>query len=133
MGKISTIFNFDNIGGKIKAVAKWSCWITILLIWIAAPIALVVMLADDMDALCLIPIAGAIVGPVFVWLGSWGMYAFGEFVEDIHALRGGEPAPVAQPKAEKVKRPSKRVQELQDLLARGVITEDEYSVAMAKE
>ena len=133
MGKISTIFNFDNIGGKIKAVAKWSCWITILLIWIGAPIALVVMLANDMDAACLIPIAGAIVGPVFVWLGSWVMYAFGEFVEDVHALRGGTAAPVEQPEAVKEKAPSKRELGLRDLLERGVITEDEFAAAMARE
>jgi hypothetical protein len=82
MGKISEIFNFDNIGGKIKNLAKWSCWITILLIWIAAPIAFIALVADDYTAeLCWIPLVGAIVGPIFVWIGSWAMYAFGEFVE----------------------------------------------------
>ena len=91
MGKISEIFNFDNIGGKIKNLAKWSCWITILLIWIAAPIAFITLVADDWTAyLCWIPLVGAIVGPIFVWLGSWAMYAFGEFVEDIHAIRNKE-------------------------------------------
>ena len=91
MGKISEIFNFDNIGGKIKNLAKWSCWITILLIWIAAPIAFIVLVSDDWTAyLCWIPLVGAIVGPVFVWIGSWTMYAFGEFVEDIHAMRDKE-------------------------------------------
>ena len=88
MGKISEIFNFDNIGGKIKNLAKWSCWITILLIWIAAPISFIVLVSDDWTAeLCWIPLVGAIVGPIFVWLGSWAMYAFGEFVEDTHAIR----------------------------------------------
>ena len=88
MGKISEIFNFDNIGGKIKNLAKWSCWITILLIWIAALIAFIVLAADDWTAeLCVIPLVGAIVGPVFVWISSWAMYAFGELVEDTHAMR----------------------------------------------
>ena len=88
MGKISEIFNFDNIGGKIKNLAKWSCWITILLIWIAAPISFIVLVSDDWTAeLCWIPLVGAIVGPIFVWLGSWAMYAFGEFIEDTHAIR----------------------------------------------
>ncbi len=89
MGKISEIFNFDNIGRKIKNLAKWSCWITILLIWIAAPITLIVLLSEEPD-LFWIPLVGAIVGPVFIWIGSWAMYAFGEFVEDIHAMRDKE-------------------------------------------
>ena len=88
MGIISEIFNFDNIGCKIKSFAKWSCWITILLIWIAAPISFIVLVSDDWTAeLCWIPLVGAIVGPIFVWLGSWAMYAFGEFIEDTHAIR----------------------------------------------
>lgn len=87
MDKISAIFNFDNIGGKIKNLAKWSCWITILLIWFAAPLAFITLVADKRTAgLWWIPLVGAVVGPVSVWLGSWVMYAFGEFVEDIHAL-----------------------------------------------
>ena len=91
MNTISAIFNFENIGGKIKNLAKWSCWITIFLIWIAAPISFFVLLSDDWTAgLCWIPLVGAIVGPVFVWIGNWAMYAFGEFVEDIHAMRNKE-------------------------------------------
>ena len=88
MGKISEIFNFDDIGGKIKNLAKWSCWITILLIWITAPISFIVLASADWSAEhCWIPLVGAIVGPIFVWYGSWAMYAFGEFVEDTHAIR----------------------------------------------
>ena len=91
MGEMSGIFNFENIGSKIKNLAKWSCWITILLIWIAAPITFIVLVSDDWTAeLCWIPLVGAIVGPIFVWVGSWTMYAFGEFVEDIHAMRNKE-------------------------------------------
>ena len=95
MGKISEIFNFDNIGSKIKNLAKWSCWITILLTWIAAPIAFIVLVSDEWTAeFCWIPLVGAIIAPIFVWIGSWAMYAFGQLVEDnnniaqdIHAIR----------------------------------------------
>ena len=88
MGKISKIFNFDNIGGKIKNLAKWSCWITILLIWIAAPIAFIGLISDEWTAyLFWIPLVAAGVGSILVWIGSWTMYAFGEYVEDIHAMR----------------------------------------------
>lgn len=88
MGKISEIFNFDNIGEKIKNLAKWSCWITILLIWIATPITFIALVADEWTAhLWWVPLLSAIVGPVVVWIESWMIYAFGEFVEDIHAMR----------------------------------------------
>ena len=101
MVKISEIFNFDNIGGKIKNLAKWSCWITILLIWIAAPITFIALVVEEYTAeLCWIPLVSAVAGPVFIWIGSWAMYAFGEFVEDIHAMRNKEGATTE----EKVKR-----------------------------
>lgn len=83
MGKISEWFNFDNIGQKIKNLTKWSCWITILLVWIAAPIAFIVLVADDWTAyLCWIPLVAAIVIPFIIWVGSWAMYAFGQLVDD---------------------------------------------------
>ena len=91
MGMISKIFNFDNVGEKIKIFAKWSCWITILLIWIAAPISFFALLANRwLSDLCWIPIVLAIVGPFFVWICSWMFFAFGEFVEDVHAMRNKE-------------------------------------------
>lgn len=90
MGKIAEFFNFDNIGGKIKNLAKWSCWITILLIWVAASIAFIALLIEEEEELVLVPLIGAIVGPFLVWVGSWTMYAFGQFVEDIHTMRTKE-------------------------------------------
>ncbi len=91
MHKISEIFNFDNIGGKIKNLAKFSCWATILLMWIAAPIVFIVLLMDEWTAyLCWIPLVSAIAGPIPVWIGSWAIYAFGELVEDVHAMRNKE-------------------------------------------
>ena len=93
MGKISEIFNFNDIGGKIKGLAKWSCWITILLLWIATPILIIVAIAEGGDdafvAVILFPIA-AVIASFAIWVGSWAMYAFGEFVEDTHAMRNKE-------------------------------------------
>ena len=85
MGIISEVFNFDNIGGKIKKFAKWFCWLTILLIWIIVPIALILLVINnEVGPLFWVLLVGAIVLPVFVWISSWGMYAFGELVEDVH-------------------------------------------------
>ena len=88
MRKIQEIFNFDNIGGKIKSFTKWSCWISILIIWIATPIVCIISLFNEETAplFILIPIAAALYS-VCAWIGSWTMYAFGEFVEDIHAMK----------------------------------------------
>ena len=91
MGIISELFNFDNIGSKIKNWTKWACWINILLIWIASPILFIVFLSDRwLSELCWIPIVVALIGPVLIWVESWFFYAFGEFVEDIHAMRNKE-------------------------------------------
>ena len=93
MGKISKMFDFDNIGGKIKNLAKWYCWITIFLIWITTPIVVVWMLTDDyLFELAWIPVVAAVVCPFLVWISSWTMYAFGELVENVHAMRTNAPA-----------------------------------------
>lgn len=89
MGFISEIFNFDNIGEKIKKLAKWLCWVNILLIWIASAISFFLFL-DAEPVMCVLSVITAIVAPVFVWIGSWLMYAFGELVEDTHAIRNKE-------------------------------------------
>lgn len=133
MGKISEIFNFENIGGKIKNFAKWSCWITILLIWIAAPIIFIVFISDRWLAeLCWIPLLSAIVGPVLVWLESWLLYAFGELVDkacDIERnTRGGERKSVAQTKVD-----AERLNKIEKLRSQGLITEEEYQQAISKE
>ena len=86
MQKIFDFFNFENVGGKIKTLAKWSCWITIVLIWISAPITFLVLLADDAAEYCWIPIIGAFFCSVSVWVGSWTLYAFGEFVENTQRM-----------------------------------------------
>ena len=93
MGKISEIFNFDNIGRKIKNLAKWSCWFAILLVWIAVPILIIGTLASGVEKPGLIIVAllaSAIVVPIIIWISCWAIYAFGEFVEDLHAMRNKE-------------------------------------------
>ena len=88
MDRFFNFFNFDNIGGKIKNFAKWSCWVTILLIWVSMPILFITLLSDDVTAIYVfIPLIGGVVASILVWVGSWTMYAFGEFVEDMHAIR----------------------------------------------
>lgn len=84
MNIISDTFNFDNIGGKIKVFTKWSCWISIALTWITMIILFVYLICEGLAELCWIPIVGAFVFPVITWIGCWGMYAFGELVDNSH-------------------------------------------------
>lgn len=86
--KIQETFNFDNIGGKIKTFAKWGCWISIVLIWIAAVLGILISVIellggdDDLANAILIPaVIYVILGPLAIWIGSWTTYALGEMVE----------------------------------------------------
>lgn len=72
---------FDNIGGKIKAVAKVVCWIGI----IASIIIGFIMLVQDEDT----AFAGVLImvlGSLGSWIGSFMTYGFGQLVENSDIL-----------------------------------------------
>ena len=68
---------FDNIGGKIKTLAKVVCWIGI----IACIITGIVLMATN-DDLVLVGILTAVVGSLLSWVGSFILYGFGQLVEN---------------------------------------------------
>ena len=76
---------YENIGGKIK---NWAKWIFIFEA-IGAVIAGLVLLFTDED-LILYGLLTAICGPIVAYVSSWILYAFGELVEDVHAMRDKE-------------------------------------------
>lgn len=76
---------YENIGGKIK---NWAKWIFIFEA-IGAVIAGLVLLFTDED-LILYGFLTAICGPIVAYVSSWILYAFGELVEDMHAMRDKE-------------------------------------------
>ena len=73
---------YENIGGKIK---NWAKWIFIVEA-IGAVITGIVLLATD-DDLIFAGLLTLFCGPIIAWVSSWVLYAFGELVEDIHAMR----------------------------------------------
>ena len=76
---------YENIGGKIK---NWAKWIFIVEAIGSIITAIVLPIASgDPDDFILISVLIAIVGPIVAWVGSWILYAFGELVEDVHAMR----------------------------------------------
>lgn len=72
---------FDNIGSKIKTVAKVVCWIGI----IASVIVGFIMLVQDEDT-ALAGILTMIFGSLGSWIGSFITYGFGQLVENSDIL-----------------------------------------------
>ncbi len=76
---------YDNIGGKIKGLAK-----TMFIVEaIGAIITGLVLLSIDEDLIGY-GLLTLVCGPIVAWVGSWLLYAFGELVEDVHAIRNKE-------------------------------------------
>lgn len=67
---------FDNIGGKIKGLAKVVTWVGI----IASVVSGVSMFASDSD-LALPGILVIVFGSLGSWIGSFLLYGFGELIE----------------------------------------------------
>ncbi len=66
---------YENIGGKIKGLAKW-----IFIVEALGSIITGLILAFEEDSLFILM---AICGPIVAWVSSWVLYAFGELVEKI--------------------------------------------------
>ena len=76
---------FDNIGGKIKGVAKVVTWLGIIGSCLAGFVMLVEGVdGDEMLALYGILLAG--LGSLFSWLGSLTLYGFGQLIENSDLL-----------------------------------------------
>jgi len=67
---------YNNIGGKIKGLAKTICIIEAILSAVGG----VLLVALD-DELIMYGMALAIIGPLIAWLSSWTLYGFGELIE----------------------------------------------------
>ena len=76
---------YENIGSKIK---NWAKWIFVIEA-IGAVITGLVLLFTDEDLILYGPLT-AICGPIVAYVSSWILYAFGELVEDVHAMRDKE-------------------------------------------
>ena len=79
---------YNNVGNKIKVLAQvvgWLCFVAGIIAWI-------VLLA------CGEQIGWAVLGSgVLALVSSWFLYGFGQMVDDIHEMRGNEPASIPTP------------------------------------
>ncbi len=115
---------FDNIGGKIKGLAKVLFWIEA----ISAVIAGLVTVEVTEGFSLLFALAGILVA----WISSWFLYGFGEIIDKLCDIerntRGGERKSEAQVRVD-----SERISKIEKLRSQGLITEEEYQQAISKE
>ena len=76
---------YENIGSKIK---NWAKWIFVIEAIGAVITGLVLPFADE--DLILYGLLTLVCGPITAWVGSLILYAFGQLVEDVHAMRDKE-------------------------------------------
>ena len=132
INKIKSIFNFNNIGKKIKNFAKWYCWIGLIIILVVAFFAFIVWLAKEKsNYLLVVSLVSAVVGPILIWVGSWMLYAFGELVEKVSAIERNTRG-VTLKSQEQDKIDSERIERIERLRSNGVITEEEYKLLVSK-
>ena len=70
------MFNYENIGNKIKGLAQMAFVVEA----IAAVITGIALMASDED-LILYGLLVLIAGPIIAWVSSWLLYGFGELIE----------------------------------------------------
>ena len=118
---------YDNIGGKIKGLAKAS----FIVAAIAEVITGIALMATDED-LILYGFLVMVVGPIVAWVSSWLLYGFGELIDKASDIerntRGGERRTETQARGN-----SERISKIEKLRAQGLITEEEYQKAISKE
>lgn len=85
---------YDNIGGKIKGLAK----IIFIVEAIAAAISGLALIVSNEETV-FAGLLAVILGPVAAWVSSWLLYGFGEIVEKVSEIerntRGEEKKPEA--------------------------------------
>lgn len=94
MDQFKEFFNFDNVGGKIKNFTKWACWISIIVIWVAAAGGVIYSIYHTseygLSGIGYLSIIGGGMLTFLIWISSWPMYGFGVMIENSCALAGSE-------------------------------------------
>lgn len=117
---------YDNIGGKIKGLAK----ATFIVETIASVITGIFFMASDED---MIPIGLLIIvlGPIIAWVSSWLLYGFGELIDKTCDIARN--THIVGKKSEAQSRiDNDRISKIEKLRAKGLITEEEYRQAISK-
>ena len=119
------MFSYDNIGEKIKGLARWAFAIEA----ISAVIGGFVLMVQDED---MIPIGLLVVvfGPIVAWVSSWLLYGYGQLIENSDII--AEEYNRKNEKHEKdvaksnAKKDAQRREKMKVTLANPNIADDEY-------
>lgn len=114
---------YDNIGKKIKSLAKALFIVQSVLCFIAGIVLTFVLNPIFMFA--------SIIAPVIVWISSWLLYGFGELIDKTCDIS----ASITSDKTTSSSFPSKtsRSRGLETLRSSGLISEEEYLQLVEKE
>ena len=121
---------YNNIGKKIKGLALAS-FIVVSIISVLAGLFMFIE-DEDMAGIAMLVI---LVCPLIAWVSSWVLYGFGELVDkacDIERNTRGASSPVA-PSSPVAQASTSVIDKLDDLRAKGLITEAEYQQALSKQ
>ena len=80
---------YENIGGKIKSLAKWVCIICSGLYIISALLYIILGAATGHFGWILVGVLAGVLGPLLIWIGTWTTYAFGDLVEKANDISQG--------------------------------------------
>ncbi len=120
---------YQNIGKKIKLLAKIIFFIFAMIGFLGG---LVLFMAGNGEGLIvIIGLLIMIIIPLIAWISSWLLYGFGELIDkacDIEKnTRIYNLSTKQQPKSE-----LSRTEKLERLRSQGLITEEEYQMAISK-
>lgn len=137
---------YDNIGGKIKALAK-AIFIIESIASVIFGLSLIPM--EDEGLWWLLGIIIIICGPIVAWASSFFVYGLGELIDkacDIErntrnngtkpkvlAKEAKPKAPTKETNSNQAKKDSDRMSQIETLLSLGLITEEEYQQVKSKE
>ena len=123
---------FDNIGSKLKTLAKVLCWIGIVLSVVAAIVMFTAAsYSNSGESYVVMGLITLIVGPLLSWVNSFVLYGFGELIDKTSSI---ERSVRDNSKSDTyVKDYSERIAKLNNLRSKNLITEDEYQKALEKE
>lgn len=111
---------FNNIGKKIKTLAQVITWIGI----IASIIGGIAMIAIDKNFI-LFSLIIIVVGSFVSWLSSFILYGFGQLIDNSDKLVQAHGLTIDY-SANKTNTPYEKLANLENLRAKGLITEEEY-------
>lgn len=123
---------FDNIGSKIKSLAKIVCWAGIIITVIVG----IVMLVSGDDVSSPVGLVLMIAGPIGSWIGSFFVYGFGELIEKATEIAEntkpkGTKTVLSQEPTEGIENEDKKAL-LKKWIEQGLITEEEYQEKISK-